>query len=95
MQAVLAAELKVAQRVPSLLVLNPTQSLQDLHLQSYEVLTCEPLHDYKGHEYNLLQELPLLLAPPLKNKSQNSLKQLCKKDKVSGVLLPLRSISNF
>ena len=52
MQALLTAELKGAQRVPSLLVLNPTQSLRDLHLQDYEVLDCEPLHDYKGHAYN-------------------------------------------
>ena len=66
MQALLTAELKGAERVPSLLVLNPTQSLQDLHLADYEVIDCEPLHDYKGHAHNLLQELPLLLPPPLK-----------------------------
>ena len=66
MQAQLTAELKGAQRVPTLLVLDPTQSLENLHLQDYEVLDCEPLHDFKEHAYNLLQELPHLLTPSLK-----------------------------
>ncbi len=48
MQAKLVNLLKGAQRVPSLLVLNPKQSLQELNLQQYEVLDCEPLHDLKS-----------------------------------------------
>jgi len=36
-------------RVPSLLMYNPTQSLQDYNLHRYTVLDCEPLHDLKGH----------------------------------------------
>ena len=43
MQEQLTELLKGAQRVPSLLVLNPTQSLRDLNLMDYEVLDCEPL----------------------------------------------------
>ncbi len=61
MQAKLVNLLKGAQRVPSLLVLNPKQSLQELNLQQYEVLDCEPLHDLKGHGQNLLNELPHIL----------------------------------
>ena len=94
MQALLTAELKGAQRVPSLLVLNPTQSLRDLHLQDYEVLDCEPLHDYKGHAYNLLQELPILLSPPLK-KTVAEIISTTLKDKVSGALLRVASIKVF
>ena len=66
MQEKLTEVLKGAQRVPSLLVLNPTQSLQDLNLKDYEVLDCEPLHDLKGHANNLLQEVPGLMTPPHK-----------------------------
>ncbi len=61
MQSLLTEELKGAQRVPALLITNPTQSLDELNLQDYEILNCEPLHDLKGHTYNLLQEIPYLL----------------------------------
>ena len=61
LQSILSEELKGAQRVPSLLVTNPTQSISGLNLQEYEILSCEPLHDLKGHSYNLLQEIPHLL----------------------------------
>ena len=40
--------LKGVQRVPSLLLTNPTESLADLNLEHYHVLECEPLHDLKG-----------------------------------------------
>lgn len=49
------------QHVPTLLMLNPQQSLSQLNLDDYTVLDCEPLHDLKGHFKNLLQELPFLL----------------------------------
>ncbi len=39
MQEQLTELLKGAQRVPSLLVLNPTQSLRDLNLMDYEVVS--------------------------------------------------------
>ena len=74
-----------------LFVQNPTQSLQDLHLQDHEVLDCEPLHDYKGHAYNLLQELPILLSPPLK-KTVTEIISTTLTDKVSGALLRVASI---
>ena len=49
--------LKGVQRVPTLLLLNPTQSLTELNLQHYTVLDCEPLHDLKGHLIYLTKEL--------------------------------------
>ena len=61
LQELLTEELKGAQRVPSLLVLNPTQKLKDIQLGEYEVLDCEPLHDVKGHLCNLVNELPNLV----------------------------------
>ncbi len=63
MQERLKDELKGAQRVPSLLVTNPTQSLKNVNLANYEILDCEPLHDIKGHLTNLIQEIPYLLSP--------------------------------
>ena len=36
--------LKGVNRVPSLLLLNPQQGIQDLHLTNYTILCCEPLH---------------------------------------------------
>ena len=56
--------------MPTLLALNPTQSLASLNLETYEVLDCEPLHDMKGHLNNLLPEIPHLLPPPLKTECQ-------------------------
>ena len=53
-------------RVPTLLTLSPTHSLDSLNLTEYEVLDCEPLHDLKGHTNHLLKELPHLLESPLK-----------------------------
>ena len=47
-----------AQRVPSLLLLNPTKTLSEMNLEYYTILDCEPLHDLKGHIQNVLDELP-------------------------------------
>ncbi len=58
LEEVLAETLKGAQRVPSLLVTNPCQSLEELNLSKYAVVDCEPLHDLKGHLQHLLSELP-------------------------------------
>lgn len=60
--------LKGVNRVPSLLLLNPQQSLQDLHLTNYSIVNCEPLHDVKGHLANLLEELPALLPSEQREK---------------------------
>lgn len=89
----LTEELKGAQRVPSLLILNPTQSLQSLHLQDYEVLDSEPLHDFKGHAHNLLQEIPLLLPQPLKQTITQIVETTV--TKVSGVLLRLAAVKVY
>ena len=70
LQSELISILEGAQRVPTLLALNPTQSLASLNLETYEVLDCEPLHDMKGHLNNLLPEIPHLLPPPLKTECQ-------------------------
>ena len=42
------------QRVPALLLLNPTADLWEMNLLNYTVLPFEPLHDLKGHIANLL-----------------------------------------
>jgi len=64
MQEELDSILKGVQRVPTLLVSHPQQSLDSLNLSRYEVLDCEPLHDLKGHIRNLLAEIPYLLPLP-------------------------------
>lgn len=53
----LSSILKGAQRVPTILLTNPSQCLADLNLARYSVLDSEPLHDLKGHLINLLSEL--------------------------------------
>ena len=57
--------LQGVQRVPTLLTLHPTQTMDSLNLSRYEVLDCEPLHDVKVHLYNLLPEIPILLQSNL------------------------------
>ena len=57
--------LKGVQRVPSLLLSNPTQSLEDINLHEHQILDCEPLHDLKGHLSNLFEELPSKMNQPL------------------------------
>ena len=66
--------LRGVNRVPSLLLLNPQQSLQDLHLNGYSVMNCEPLHDVKGHLANLLEELPRLLPSGQREKCNDLLR---------------------
>ena len=83
--------LEGAQRVPSLLTLNPKQRLEDINLQEY-VLDCEPLHDLKGHLLNLLPEIPNHLSEPLKTECQNILDTSLTKQKVSGAVLRTAAI---
>ena len=45
------------QRVPSLLLLNPSETLSELNLDCYTILDCEPLHDMKGHIQNIFEEI--------------------------------------
>ena len=76
-----------AQRVPTLLILNPTQSLSSLNLPRYEVLDCEPLHDLNWHLNNLLPEIPHLLPPGLKEQCQQLLNSTVQKKTLSGATL--------
>ena len=84
--------LQSVQRVPTLLTLDPTQPLSNLNISKYEVLDCEPLHDLKGHLYNLLQEIPYLLPPPLSSECQQLLDTTLPKQKVSGAFLRVAAI---
>ena len=52
------------QRVPALLLLNPTVDLCDMNLFKYTVLSFEPLHDLKGHIAILLSKLPSVITQP-------------------------------
>ena len=74
--------LKGVQRVPTLLLLNPTQSLTELNLQHYTVLDCEPLHDLKGHLIHLTKELPYLLDPETRKSTQEVI-SACVSDKMT------------
>ena len=65
--------LKGIQRVPTLLLNNPTETLTQVHLEGYTILDCEPLHDIKGHIDNLLQELPHILETELSNEVEQLL----------------------
>ena len=88
--------LKGVQRVPTLLLDNPTQLLSDLNLQHYTILDCEPLHDLKGHLANLFTELPFVI-------DDQSLARECKqmidihlsKDNVTMLLLTIVEISKI
>jgi hypothetical protein len=57
--------LRGIQRVPSLLLHNPTQHIGTLNLQNYTILECEPLHDIKGHLTNIFEALPSILEREL------------------------------
>lgn len=62
------------QRVPTLLLFNPIQQLQQLNLEKYAALDCEPLHDLKGHLGNLLKELPYILPENLQKTCEDIIK---------------------
>ena len=93
LQERLSCILEGAQRVPTLLSLNPTQALSQINLQEYEILDCEPLHDLKGHLLNLLPEVPNLLPQPLKTECQQILDCTLTKQKVSGAVLRTAAIN--
>ena len=87
LSALLTDILQGAQQVPTLLTLDPTQSLASLNLSKYEVPYCEPLHDIKGHLYNLLPEIPHILPSGLNSECQQLLDTTLPKQKVSGAFL--------
>ena len=63
--------------MPSLLLANPTLSLEVLHLQHYTILDSEPLHDLKGHLFNLFTELPYILKGDVQESCQKIIKSKC------------------
>ena len=73
--------LKGVQRVPTLLIGDPTQSL--CFLSAYEILDTEPLHDIKGHLTNLFEELPFLVEGTARLEIQNLLDTSLQKDKIN------------
>ena len=83
LQEVLTHILKGVQRVPTLLLFNPTQELDDLHLGAYTVLDCEPLHDLKGHLGSLFKELPHILPHGVREKTKEII-EANTKDKMTG-----------
>ena len=67
-------------RVPTLLMNNPCQSLQSLHLERYTILECEPMHDLKGHIHNLLTEVTSYLDPSIKPQCEAIIAQVMTKE---------------
>ena len=92
---ILKETLRGSQRVPTLLLLNPTQSLESLHLQHYTILDSEPLHDIKGHLANLFTELPYVLEGSVRDTCQRIIDSNLKKEKVKGADLRLTAIQVY
>ena len=84
LQQTLHKALHGVQRVPSLLIHDPMQDLSKLHLEQYQVLDCEPLHDLKGHISNLLTELPSILEPNITKHYKKVLDVGLSKEKKTG-----------
>ena len=78
--------------MPSLLLANPTLPLEALHLQHYTILDSEPLHDLKGHLFNLFSELPYILNGDVKETCQKIIKSNLSKEKVKCADLRLTAV---
>ena len=50
-------EIHGIQRLPTLFFSEPETTTEELLLNAYEILPCEPLHDVKGHLNNLYEEI--------------------------------------
>ena len=61
-------EMHGIQRRAALLFEQSNFNLQSLHLESYKILTHEPLHDFMNYIKNLCEELPLHLPKEKKEK---------------------------
>ena len=72
--------------MPTLLTQIPSRPLSSLNLEHYKVLDCEPLHDLKGHFYDLLPEFVALLPTPLQQECKMILDSTLVKDKTSRAL---------
>ena len=57
-QELLIKEMHGIQRLPAVLFQNPTDNLDGLFLQHYEILNNKPLHDVSHHTQNLYEEIP-------------------------------------
>ena len=90
--AILTGILKGVQRVATLLMSSPSQSLSSLHLENYEVLDSEPLHDLKGHLSHLFVELPFILNGDTKDTCCQIISCYHKKEKVTCADLRLTAI---
>ena len=51
-------EMHGIQRLPALFFTEPEASPENMLLELYEILPCEPLHEVKGHIQNLFEEIP-------------------------------------
>ena len=92
---ILKGTLKGVQRVPTLLLTNPTGNLSDLNIDNYTVLESEPLHDIKGHLNNLFSKLPAVLEGDVKNTCKEIIDSNKRKDKVKCADLRLTAIQLF
>ena len=86
--------LRGVQRVPSLLLHNPTQDITTLNHQTYTILECEPLHDIKGHLTNIFEALPNILENELAKSCKDLLDvDLLRKDTKRGADCRLTAIN--
>lgn len=67
---------------PALVASNPEASMNDLNIQDYEVASPEPLHDFKGHMQNLINEIRKTSTPPIKEEVDAIYKSTLDKDTV-------------
>lgn len=61
-------------RLPALMFEEPDETLENLHLASYDILSCEPLHTIKGHITNLYEELPRHVPTEMKHEMTKIIK---------------------
>ena len=66
--------------VPALLQPTPQANLEDLNLESYEILPIKPLHDIKGHLSNIIEEAIAIAKGEMLAKLQNIRKAVLSKD---------------
>lgn len=70
--------------VPALLQSRPSEPLELLHLERYEVSPIEPLHDIKGHFSNVIEESILIAPERLKKELEKIKAAVLKKDTIRG-----------
>lgn len=95
LRCVLADTLKGVQRVPTLLLGNPTENLVNLNLQYYTVLDSEPLHDIKGHLIHLFINLPSVISGEIKELCEQIISSNQRKEKLTCADLRLTAIQVY